>query len=212
MGSGETKVWGYFRKIQHQVLRLEICSQFVLKYDRYSPVNVNWEEIQKLPKLSINIMKLSKELVTVQGNTNVQNSIKFLEIADGLNLTDRKKEATVFLSTQISRFNRDAGYYQKLYPVAEKYEIVLLAQRCAQFILYNSLSLGDDRSEIQKHPMVTKYILEATRPIMTILRNTNWAQSKDCEIARNNLCINNCCEHANTLRKELRKYDWIKVD
>ena len=101
----------------------------------------------------------------------------------------------------------------KLYPVAEKYELNFLAERCAQFLIYNSLSLGHNRScDIQKHPLVAKCILEATRPIMTILKNTNWAKTIDCETARNNLCTRNCCEYANTLRNELGKFNWMKVE
>ena len=88
---------------------IEKCSQFLLTYTQYCPTNVDWEEIHKLPKLSIAVMKLSKDLVEVQCKKNILGSIKLLEIADSLNMTELKKEATVYLSTQMSRFQRDSA-------------------------------------------------------------------------------------------------------
>ena len=54
-------------------IMMEKCSQYVLQPNQYNRVTVNWEEIHKLPNLSINIMKLSQELVSAQSNKHAIN-------------------------------------------------------------------------------------------------------------------------------------------
>ena len=120
-------------------------------------------------------------------------SVGLLEIAERFLMEDLKKEASRFLAEYLNKNN-----YLKICQVAEKHNAELLAEKCADYIMHNEAPTdGWDWSFLQKLPMVTKCVLEASEKIMETLRNTNWGD---------NYCNRNCSstKTLNKLQKNLK--------
>ena len=161
---------------------VEKCSEFILCEQNS---NVPWEEIQKLPKLNIKIMKISNELILAERQLNEEknfdSSIKLLDISNRLKLKDRK-EASLFLATHLSNHN---SRYLKVCQLAEKHNAELLTVKCAHYILCNEAPTGGwDWSVLLKLPKLTKSLLRASNTNMDTLRNTFWLRQN----------VNNTCK------------------